>query len=176
LIVENDSVLVNELLQRLSRDRAAARPRPTTATRRRTVAELLRGAERASDERRRIAAEKEAQDDARREREAAAARAEHLERLVGKEHAIWRQAVSLIATRQPGSYDQAVGLLADLRDLAALQGDDDFRRRIEALRAEHAHKPTLIQRLSKAGLGSPTPVPLPDAGRPPGRARTVTGR
>jgi hypothetical protein len=175
LIVENDGVLVNELLQRLSRKRAAGR-QPSATTRRRTVAELLRGAERASDERRRIAAEKAARDDERRARGAAAARAERLERLVGKEHAIWRQAESLIATRQPRSYDQAVGLLADLRDLAGLQGDDDFRRRIEALRAEHARKPTLIQRLNKAGLGRLTPMPPPDAGRARGRVRTVTAR
>jgi hypothetical protein len=58
LIVENDGVLVNELLQRLSRERAAERHRSTTLTRRRTVAELLRGAEKASDERRRTATEK----------------------------------------------------------------------------------------------------------------------
>jgi len=165
LIVENDSVLVNELLQRLSRERAAARPRSTAATRRRTVAELLRGAESASDERRRIAAERASQDDARREREAAAARAERLALLVGKEHEIWSRAESLIATRQPRGYDQAVALLADLRDLAALREDGDFRRRVAALRTEHARKPTLINRLNEAGLGRPTPAPPPGRGR-----------
>jgi hypothetical protein len=95
---------------------------------------------------------------------------------VGKEDAIWRRAESLIATKQPRSYDQAVALLADLRDLAALQGDGDFRRRIEALRTEHARKPTLIERLNEARPGSPTPALPPHAGRARGRVRTVTAR
>jgi hypothetical protein len=163
LILENDSVLVNELLQRLSHARAAARP--TAARRRRTVAELLRAAESASDERRRVAAEEASQEDARLQREAAAARAERLELLVGQEHEIWSRAESLIATRQPRRYDQAVALLADLRDLAALREDGEFGRRIAALRTEHARKSTLIDRLNETGLGRPTPAPPPGRGR-----------
>jgi hypothetical protein len=59
---------------------------------------------------------------------------------------------SLIAAKQPKSYDQAVELVADLRDLAARQDSADFRRRVEALRLAHARKSTLIERLDKAGL------------------------
>jgi hypothetical protein len=44
------------------------------------------------------------------------------------------------------------GVLSDLRDLAARKDGSDFRRRLEALRAEHARKPTLIERLQKVGL------------------------
>ncbi|MGH8567372.1 MAG: hypothetical protein ACREXU_04985 [Gammaproteobacteria bacterium] len=53
---------------------------------------------------------------------------------------------------RPKNYDQAVELLADLRDLAARKHGADFRLRVEALRAEHARKLTLIERLHKAGL------------------------
>jgi hypothetical protein len=53
---------------------------------------------------------------------------------------------------QPKSYDQAVELVADLRDLAPRQDSADFRRRVEALRLAHARKPTLIERPDKAGL------------------------
>lgn len=48
--------------------------------------------------------------------------------------------------------NEAIVLLADLRDLAARKDGTDFRRRLEVLRAEHARKPTLIERLQKVGL------------------------
>jgi hypothetical protein len=59
---------------------------------------------------------------------------------------------NLIAIKQPKSYDQAVELLADLRDLAARKDELGFRRQIEALRVAHAGKRTLIERLNKAAL------------------------
>jgi hypothetical protein len=48
---------------------------------------------------------------------------------------------ALITTKQPKRYDAAVVLLTDLRDLAARKGGADFRRRLEALRVEHARSP-----------------------------------
>ncbi len=116
------------------------------------MAELLREAERRAAERRRIAAKKTAREKARREREAAIARAKHLDELAAREPAIWRQMESLIAARQPKRYDQAVKLLVDLRDLAARKGGAGFPGRVEGLRAAHARKPTFIDRLNKAGL------------------------
>ena len=43
-------------------------------------------------------------------------------------------------------------LLIDLRDLATRKGGSDFQQRLEALRAAHARKLTLVERLKKAGL------------------------
>ena len=76
----------------------------------------------------------------------------HLDQLAGNEPVLWKKVESLIATKQPKSYDQAVELLVDLRDLAARAGGADFRRRVEALRNAHARKPTLIDRLHKVEL------------------------
>ncbi len=59
---------------------------------------------------------------------------------------------NLIATRQPKSYDEAVQLLVDLRDLSRRNDGTDFHVRLEALRAEQARKPSLIHRLDRAGL------------------------
>jgi len=59
---------------------------------------------------------------------------------------------SLIATKQPKSYEQAVELLADLRDLAARKDELGFRRHVETLRIAHGSKRALIARLDKAGL------------------------
>lgn len=47
-------------------------------------------------------------------------------------------------------YDRAVTLLADLRDLNP--DTPDFRRRVDALRREHAAKSSFLARLTAAGL------------------------
>lgn len=154
LIVGNDNALASEVLQRLrlAREHEGGQGSGKAPIRRRTVAELLGQADQAADDRRRIEAEKAAKDRARREREAAIARAKHLDAFAGKEPVLWDRVQGLIATKQPKSYNQAVDLLVDLRDLAARSDGADFRPRLEALRAEHARKPTLIDRLHKAGL------------------------
>jgi len=152
LIADNNGLLARELLQKVKRDRGAEQGASTAASKTRTVGELLRQAEKAAEERRRIAAKKAAQDKARREREAAIARAKHLDALAGRELAVWKQVESLIATKQPKSYDHAVTLLVDLRDVAERKDSSGFQRRVEELRAAHARKPTLIARLQKAGL------------------------
>jgi hypothetical protein len=58
----------------------------------------------------------------------------------------------LIATKQPKNYARALELLVDLRDLAAREGGSDFRLRLDALRAAHARKLMLLDRLKRAGL------------------------
>ena len=152
LIVGNDAALANELVQRMRRERGGDQGAGKTVAKRRTVAELLRAAEKAAGEWRRIAGEKAAREKARREREAALARAKHLDQLAGKEPVLWDKVEGLVATRQPKSYQRAVELLVDLRDLAARQNGSDFRQRVEELRTAHARKPTLIDRLHKARL------------------------
>ena len=152
LMVEDDGLVARELLQQVKRERAVEQGTLRAAAERRTVAELLKQAERAAEEQRLIAAENAARENARRERETAIARARHLDALAGRKLAVWTQVESLITTRQPKRYDQAVMLLVDLRDIAARKGGNDFRRRVEELRTVHASKLTLIARLQKAGL------------------------
>jgi hypothetical protein len=150
LILERDQALVMELLRRFLKERAGRVASAPVA--RRKVGELRRAAEAYTAERQRREAERRAQEKARREREAAIARAKHLDEIAGREPRLWAEVDTLIATKQPQSYDRAVGLLVDLRDLDARDKANDFRPRLEALRQAHARKPTLIQRLTKAGL------------------------
>jgi len=119
----------------------------------RTVGEL------ATEWRRRVAiAQKRAAEAAARERarvaeEQARARREHLAQVAVRESAVWNELNSLIASRTPKGYEQAVVLLADLRDAAALvERIDAFSARLRELRAAHASKPSLIKRLDVAGL------------------------
>ncbi len=152
LIAGDDGALAHEPVQRMRRGRGADQGTGRAVTKRRTVSDLLRAAEQAAGERQRIAAEKAAKEKARQEHEAARARAKHLGQLAGREPMLWEKVKDLIATKQPTSYDHAVELLVDLRDLAARKDGGSFRQRVEELRVAHARKPTLIGRLHKAGL------------------------
>lgn len=139
-----------ELLRRFQASRGAPVSADEAATPR-TAQELLDAAERMATERRRAKAEAAARQKARREREAAAARARHLDQLAPREEETWEQVDALVAMKQPKSYDQAVSLLKDLRDLAARAGREPvFAARLQGVRDAHAKKPSFLDRLRKA--------------------------
>lgn len=139
-----------ELLRRFQASRGAPASADEAATPR-TAQELLDAAERVATERRRAEAEAAAREKARREREAAAARQRHLDQLSGRDEDLWGQVDVLVDTKQPKSYDQAVSLLKDLRDLAARDGrEPSFAARLQALRQAHAKKSSFVDRLRKA--------------------------
>ncbi|HEY0372860.1 MAG TPA: hypothetical protein VGD79_12705, partial [Thermoanaerobaculia bacterium] len=122
----------------------------------RTVGSLLEAAEAAGDQRRRDAAARAEMERKRREEEAALARSKYLHDLALRAPAVWTQIGALIATKQPASYDRAVDLLVDLRDVAAAQKrESNFQQQLDALSAEHARKPSLIAKLRRAGLPLP---------------------
>ena len=67
--------------------------------------------------------------------------------------AAWAAAATLIGTKVPARYDEAVTLLVDLRELARRDSQAGaFERRFTALRDEHLRKPSLIARFDRAGL------------------------
>lgn len=128
----------------------------TTSRPARAVGALLRAAEAACDERRRAAAARAEVERTRRKHEAASARSKYLEDLAASDPAVWNEIQSLIATKQPASYDRTVVLLVDLRDVAEAQGrESNFQARLEALQTEHARKPSLISKMRRAGLRVP---------------------
>lgn len=136
----------NELMARFNLEQRRP-PKPGTL-RRRTVAELLQAAE----EHRQAADRKAAEEKARRKQEAIAAREKYLDTLAGREQEMWTNIEKLIATTKPKSYEEALKILSDLRDLAARRKDRDFQQRVLAMRAAHARKPSFIRMLQNAGL------------------------
>lgn len=150
LVLDADQTQVTELLQRFVKEHSEGDSK--TVTTGRTVGELLQAAEKHESERSRVEAERRAKEKARRDREAAIARERHLDSLAGRESKLWGEVDALVYSKQPKSYDQAVGILVDLRDLAARGKTGAFTMRIEALREAQAKKPSFIQRLTKAGL------------------------
>lgn len=157
------------LLRRFRESRTPEAP-PAKA---RTVGELLKAAEGRAEERRRQKAEYAAREKAHREREAAEARERHLAALAKREAEAWRELDTLIATKQPKKYDEAVALLGDLRDVCAPSGRQvEAATRIARLREEHTKKPSLVERFRKAGL---TTWARPSA-RPAWMSRAATER
>jgi len=155
LVEGGDPHLRGELLQRFRAETTPAADRAgASEPDRRTVGQLLVASERRAEARRRAEAERAARERARHEREQAAARAKRLEHLAAHEAEAWQRVDASIATKRPAEYDVAVQALTDLRDLyAQTSRDAAFAARLGGLREQHARKPSLMERLDRAGLG-----------------------
>jgi hypothetical protein len=150
LIAGEDTHLRSGLLRRYRDVHLQEVPTRTTP---RTAGELLTAAVQLRAQRERRDAEQRKRDQDRRERSAAAARQRHLDNLAVDQPAAWQRIDELIAAMTPRDYDTAVQLLVDLRDLAERDGGTaGFRERLTELRAMHARKPSLLERLELAGL------------------------
>lgn len=120
---------------------------------RRTVADLLDGAARRRADRERREAAQRAEEQARHETARALAREQRLDELACTEDAAWSRVDAMIATRKPAEYDAVITLLTDLQALAERDGRrHTFTQRSMALRQTHTRKPSLIERLNRAGL------------------------
>ena len=132
----------------------AVRPRgiePGPGTR--TVFSLLQaGAERAQARERERQREL-VQERARREEDARRGRERRLDALAERGERPWAEVNALIAMKTARHYDEAVALLADLEALSRRGGDPSaFATRLAELRSAHQRKPSLIERLDRAGL------------------------
>ncbi len=130
-----------------------AQPRRESVVEARTVGELIAKARARHEARRRRAAERVARKQEREERAAAAAREAFLQKLGEREPEAWQRIDALIATKRPQDYDEAVVLLKDLSDLAARRSRSaEVVQRLEGLREVHKKKPSLLKRMTEAGL------------------------
>jgi len=142
-----------ELLKRFRESLGPSEPTGSRGVARRSVAELLALRDGREREREQRLAKEKAERAARAAKASALARAKHLDDLAQREPQTWATIEALIRTRQPKKYDQAVALLADLRDLADRRKTSEaFRARLGQLIEPHRRKQTLLQRLERAGL------------------------
>jgi len=152
LLMEEDAHLGAEMFGRFMKERHQDK-HPSLKHRRRTVGELIRAGDQYREKRRRAAAKKAAEEKARREAEKAARREKHLDTIASREAENWLRVDHLIATKQPGRYDEAISLLIDLRDVAKRKGEmKEFIARVALLRNQHEKKPSLLKRMEKVGL------------------------
>ena len=115
---------------------------------RRTAGELFKTAEELTQEKKHQAAVRAAAEKALKEKELAAAREKYLQSLAGKENEIWLKIETLISTKQPGKYDEAVKLLVDLRDVAERRGTgENFLSFYHELCRKHERKRSLLRKI-----------------------------
>ena len=149
---EGDLVFRAELLQRF-REATAPKDQPKVKTRRRTIGELLSARDALDEEKRRAKAEQRAREKAEKDRKDAELRGKHLDNLSRRQPETWKAVDELIGRKTATSYDEAVSLLVDLRDLARRSGTEvAFKDRVRDLRERHSSKPSFRKRLDDKGL------------------------
>jgi hypothetical protein len=130
---------------------AAVQQRKSRQAKARTAGDLLAIAKARLEE-----AEQRAAQTAQREREKRAAaeaviRTRHLNALAAREADAWRDVESLVESRKPAAYDQAVVLLQDLREICHTTGRSSlFMGFVDDLRQRHRAKSSLLKRLDRA--------------------------
>jgi FtsZ-interacting cell division protein YlmF len=112
----------------------------------RRVSELLAAGEKAWAKRQEAQRKRETAERQRREQKAAEARAKRVQALASNPTKAWKQVDALIATKKPKEYDAAVTLLLDLQAVDTRA----FKLQMGRLRAQHARKPSLIDRFDRA--------------------------
>lgn len=142
------------LLKRFRSSHAAGNARAeATGAPARTAGGLLEMARLREQEHAREQARRAAEARAQREAEQAAGRTKHLDELAHRQEAAWGDIEGLIAIKQPMTYDLAVVLINDLRDIAVrTDTQPQFEARLAALRERHRGKPSFLDRLKQAGL------------------------
>lgn len=119
----------------------------------RTVFSLLQARAERAQARERERQRELAQERARREEDVRRGRERRLDELACRGERPWAEVNALIAMKTARQYDEAVALLADLEALSRRGGDPSvFAARLAELRSTHQRKPSLIERLDRAGL------------------------
>ena len=113
----------------------------------RAVGELLKEAEYMTQQRQRIQVEKATTEQAERQRLNRLAREKRLNEIAGRESILWNQIELFASEKKAASYDKAVELLIDLRDLAARGDRREFLLKFNALKQRHSSKSSFIGRL-----------------------------
>jgi hypothetical protein len=152
-VVEGDARVAVDLKRRM-REKSSTPPMAL-----RTVGALRRRAQEFAEARDRAEAERQEVERRREAKLAEKARRVRLADLKQRGTKVWQEIETEIARRNPSGYDRATSLLADLQALAADEGsEDDFTRRLAAIRERHGSKGRFIERLTRFGGGG-------DAGR-----------
>ena len=115
----------------------------------RTVGELRARAGAIRHARERAEADKAAAERKRQAEEAKIVRQTRLAAIARRGDGVWREVEAEIERRDAAGYDNAAGLLLDLKAVAEERGSiEDFRHRLRAIRDRHVRKERFIERLA----------------------------
>lgn len=119
----------------------------------RTAGELIAQGEIVSSEREAEEQRLEAEKRALREAAATRQRIKDLDALAARGEDPWNTVEELVSRKNSASYDEALKLLVDLRDLATRTATADaFARKVRQIVARHAKKLSFVQRVKKQKL------------------------
>jgi len=150
LINDSENVEARALIQRFMRERRSVIKSPRSSSR--TVAQIRELAETHRQKRILSQAEEAAKDKAKKEKELALLREQHLDSIIGRENALWIKVESLLNTKQQQNYDRALKILIDLKDIDRRTKKGNFSQKLKDLRMTHARKSSFIGRLDYLGL------------------------
>jgi hypothetical protein len=152
-LLEGDPAAARRALLRALRDAGPKDPAPVATKTGRTAGDLVAPARAIAEARYRMEAERLAKKKARLQAEAAAKRAKYLDELTGRQELAWELLEKKIESKQQKEYDEAVGLLKDLREISLRDNAArSFEARVRSLHARHVKKSTFVARLQKAGM------------------------
>jgi hypothetical protein len=154
--IKGDQAPAMQLVHRFNKMWQSQRPKMGKQSKQRTVAELLKEAEYTTQQRQRMQAEKAAAEKAERQRLNKLAREKRLNEIAGRESILWNQIESFTSEKKAASYDKAIELLIDLRDLAARGDRREFLLKFDALKQRHSSKSSFIGRLRNLDLSDST--------------------
>jgi hypothetical protein len=140
---------------RIDRDliAAAAQGSSGAGARARTAGQLLSIAKARRQEADARAAQKAQREQKKREAAEARLRVSHLRGIAAREADAWRDVGTLVESRKPTAYDEAVRLLLDLREICETTGRSlKFRIFVEELRQRHEAKVSFLKRLDRANV------------------------
>jgi hypothetical protein len=132
---------------------AAAQRSSGAGAQARTAGQLLSIAKARRQEAEERAAQKAQREQKKREAAEASIRAKYLQGIAAREADARREVGTLVESRKPTAYDQAVLLLRDLRDICdTTERALKFRAFVEDLRERHAAKASFLKRLDRVEL------------------------
>jgi hypothetical protein len=139
-VLQNEPQVGRDLRRRLIElagiDKPAAPPRSHSVA---ALAQAAKGYEEAERRREEAAAERQ--------------RIQELKELSGRAETTWTWVERLIEQKQAKPYDEAVALLVKLRDVATWENRlPEFEKRFSALAGRYTSRPSLMERLRRAGL------------------------
>lgn len=150
--MKGDQTPALQLVHRFNKMWQSQRPKMGKQSKQRTVAELLKETEYTAQQRQRMQAEKTAAEKAERQRLNTLAREKRLNEIAGRESILWNQIESLASEKKAASYDKAIELLIDLRDLAVRGDRREFVLKFDALKQRHSRKSSFIGRLNEQNI------------------------
>lgn len=154
--MKGDQTPAMQLVHRFNKMWQSQSPIMGKQSKQRTVAELLKETEYTTQQRQRVQAEKTAAEKAERQRLSRIAREKRLNEIAGHVPILWNQIESFASEKKAASYDKAIKLLIDLRDLAARGDRCEFLLKFDALKQRHSSKSSFIGRLRNLDLSNST--------------------